>query len=238
MSGPAERLSGAINPLNFAMLGLAVKMQTLQAPDGRYNPSAMLAMSDPFERNMKQRYRELLKNKQVNDARELRLMGWLFTEAQELAKANLALDEFSGNPDDLDAYLEVAKIAQKIRFRVQPFNQLAFALAQSNDRDLMRQAAQTASSGILWQRTRDYLLQPFRILGAKTLKELQMQTGDPVEGLMPELSERLLALDRTVIGRPYDQLIGRLLIEGHTIVDNLNREEYASALHGAEVYRN
>lgn len=180
-------------------------------------------MRPALENALLKRNQALSQNEMKNNMRRYRLAGWLLDENRLLAHADVLLDKLSTKPQDEDAYYALLSAAHKIRFRVQPFNQLAYALKQTSNHIEDPTVIETTREGIQFQRLRNYLMQPFRVLTARpTAGSTKADTAQRIESAIPAVEERLAALEAVDIGEPYKRLIGRVLVEGNTVSSELH----------------
>lgn len=225
--GVAEVRSRAINPLNIAAGVRAAHMQDLKDKTGRDNPSAIMAMSQPLERSLEDRFTELVqKNLQVNNSRSARLARWIFEENRNLANANEVIDRLLNEKPGYDKYTLVG-VVNYLKFRVQPFNMLGHELRQTGSNELDPALLEQVQQGLRFHRLNNYLLLPFRKLTSVNKGELQEGINRHRDEQLPAISERLEALESLGITEgPYWRLIGRLLAAG---------EEASAALEGSDV---
>jgi hypothetical protein len=232
VTGVTGDLEGSTNPLNVLAYAKAKRMEEL--PN---NPSADLALSHPLEGAWERRYSAVMVTHNTNAARMHRLRGWLFEENRHVANANSALNDLAVSPDD-EAFDYLLNVTRHIRFRVQPFNQLAHAIHRTGNHGIEDPAViETTQAGIQFQRLRNYFLKPFRQLISRTLTKYDAKSSSQMYGVIPEIEERLDALETVQIGEPYAHLIGRLLVAGSRVSENLHRLNPDAAQHAANVFK-
>ena len=220
----------ARNTQNAAVGTRAAKLSTLKDSLGRDNPYAMMAMTHPLTDDMVERYGQLTKISLIGNKRKQREQKWLFIdEALMLKSAQEFTDKLLDftNQRDYDTLMAaLINVAGKIRFRVQPFNQLAaeFHAAgirgiDSIDPDMLRRFQVGMGLG----RHIGYLLQPFQYLsGFKQVADFA------VDEQTAAVEERLAALEEMPLTGAYRALADRVQAEG---------AELKAALHSQDAKR-
>lgn len=223
----------AVNPLNVAAGQRAASMVGTRDQLGRPNPSVTMAKSLPLERQLNQRLDELATNRRVNDARRQRFTyQWLREEQYGLAYCDAALGAWQQSESDEDFY-RLLLAARTVRFRVQPFNYLAWQRKQALGTPA--EMAATAREGLQFSRLKAHLLMPFRQLaGVRPAANSRQQAQERLDilgdlslsGAYEDLRQRLLPLGRLAIsasranhtsGRREAALNFRFLMEHHVL---------------------
>ena len=202
----ASERARARNPLNTEIGRRAARMQDLVENN---NPGAVRAMTWPQERSFNDRVRQILNGPiVVNDMRKVRLLKYMLEENSRLAAANAMLNTLAEDPTTEFALADLAGIARRTLFRVQPFNQMAYGIKQAGG--VTPEIIETTQDGIQFQRYRNALMKPFRQLTAHSANELYENPAATTDAYRPDINERIAELGEIEIGGPYRRLIDSL----------------------------
>ncbi len=201
-AGVAGSRQRATNPFNKSIGERAVKMKNLKDRLGRDNPSAMRAMSHPLEADMTQRYAQVGRTRSRNTRRELQWSQWSREENQNIHHAVEAIEI-----NDLDW---LSRIGRGVRFRVQPFNELAGEIHSTGDRLVDPEQLARLGRGLNFMLFKNYLLKPFNELAKLKTKDFKSFSED-FERVVSGVNERQAALEEMDLDGPYHTLRGRIL---------------------------
>lgn len=229
----AKPRTRAVNSLNIAVGARAARALELQN-----NPRAVMAMTHPMERDLEDRFMEVIKgNLHVNNVRTERIKRWVFQENRMLAAADSRLEKIITDQRDDDFYA-LQYNSRQLRFRLQPFNMIGHAIRQTRYKLEDVTVAEQAREGLRFHRLSNYLLTPFRKMTALSLTELEDSFTQQADKRLPDISERMAVLEETGITKgPYYRLIGRLLVSANEVQDAFHSSDARTAKQSAEKFK-
>lgn len=207
----ADARAGATNRFNLTAGSIANRARELKDRTGRDNPSAILAMVLKLEKQLVARHGELAYNLSVNHLRRGRLQHeWLFHENQVLAGTHGIMERLLASQSEEDLYA-LKLMAPNVRFRVRPFNLLAYEIAQTGGEVSDEQVVTDAMAAMQFDRFKNYLLSPFRRITATPKQHRAKTAATETEPINEALRRRTIALysmdARGATGRLVDRLI-------------------------------
>jgi hypothetical protein len=206
----AEPRTLATNPDNVAAWVTATQIQTITMRGVSEPGDEDLASSERMlQMLLEGRVRELGDQERKTLLQDYVESQAMRTESSRIAKADECLGELIDDPRS-DAIADLGQKGRDVKFRVQPFNQLAGVLKdRQRDKDDPTPFIQ-ARQGLNFQRNNNYLLEPVRSLTRITGRKLS--DADP-ETTAQAIDARLEMLESVELGGPYDEL--RDQIVGH-----------------------
>lgn len=221
--GIADARARATNPFNLTAGSIAHRARELKDRTGRYNPSAVMAMSLKLEKQLAARQGELTENVLVNHERGNRLNNqWLFHENQMVAGANAILERLRDSQSDDDLYV-LKSMAPHIRFRVRPCNLLAHEIAETGGEVADEQVVVDVLAALQFERFKNYVATPFRQMTTQTRPD-HCDVPTVTDDLSEAINQRLVALESMDAPGATGRLVGRLIPLGEQVVE--------AALHG------
>ena len=188
-------------PRNRLNIHAAIKSKRMKELKEVRNPSAALAVGLVVRQDFRDRFHQLLDEGKINDNRNYRGHELTFDENEQMFAVMAMLRELAREPT-MPTLRELEIASSQLNFSHKALNQLGSTISTPEKGYRVEDPAdvEVAIDGIFFEGYTGYFRQPFRVLGDLSGAEIAGGRMSIVDGLLPQVEERVEELEGLDIG--------------------------------------